>query len=273
MSRILSWTLIPLALAGSAIAAEPTAEISKSETGLNDVLKNVTVSYFGIASGPNLQFDGFHPGADGTRSAPVNSWNILGTGYKISSQAQAEVQVIWDWKMSQGHEWTLLDPRVGFAGTVYKDKNLSVWSNVNYEIPATEAARNQGRLGSVGAFQEVWYSPTSWGRFQLGSFHWVRFFGYSQSGSGVRVSGAITPLARYRISPGLDAQLGYVVNYEQARSDAWYSLRRGLTQVQPGVNWVITPRLSVMPYLIIQPDQKVTAASTSFGAWISGTIL
>lgn len=229
------------------------------------------LSYFGIYSGPSLDLQGYHPNPQGQSAGSIGSWNILGANIKDVAPFDIDFQFIWDWDMSNQQRQTLLNPRIGISGTVVRNDRLSLWANFNFEVPASQSSQAQGRLTSIGGFQEFHYQ---WGEsraLSTGFFHWARVYLYHRlgDGSGSTFDGALTPLTRYRLSRSLALQLAYVMNYRNARFANVSETVLGVQQLQPGVTWDITSNVNIMPYLILHPWEGVRFSNSSLGFWLS----
>ena len=248
----------------------PASQASEGDT--SSFMDQFRLSYWGMYSGTTLDFHGHHPTPSGDVAGPVGSWNQLVLGYLATERLQVDAQMIFDWKMSGGQDLTLLNPRLGVSGVVYNKGNLSLWSNLNAELPTSESAIRDGLITSIGGFQELtWNIPQT--KLSAILMNWARIYTYNNSSAGQTIAGGLMPTLRYNLSPKFKPFVTVETPYRLDRSANGGALATDSTMIRPGFSWDITPRINVMPYLILWPTGKMTADSSSFGMWLSGSIL
>jgi|GEM_PF-7119776 len=263
----------PLYLALPVQAQAQEAEATTTSTAqAPKLLDRVRLSYWGMYSGSTLDFQGYHPTPNGDVAAPINSWNQVVLGYKATDRIQVDAQMIFDWKMSGGQALTMLNPRLGVSGSVYDNGRSSLWANLNAELPTSQGAIQNGLITSVGGFQEFVYNVPGT-KFSGILMNWTRVYAYTNDTAGQTVAGSVMPTLRYNLAPSFKPFLTIETPYTLARAANGGTLSADYTMVRPGFSWDVTSRINVMPYLVIWPAGKMTADATSFGMWLSGSIL
>ena len=246
--------------------------VTQSEEAKKSILDDVKVSYWGMYSGSGLSMKGYHPDQDGKSAGPIGSWNQLNAGYRLTPNFQVEGQMIFDWKISGGQAFSLLNPRVGVSGTAYNKNGLFVWMNLNAELPTSEGAIRDGLTTSIGGFQEVVYTVPET-KTDLVFWNWTRFYAYQNSLYGQTIAGGVQPTVRYALTRTFKPLFTVEVPYQLNRPANGGQFITSSAILRPGFSWDVTSRINIMPYLMIRPAAPVTADSTALGMWLSGTIL
>ena len=266
--------LLPSAYFGTVFnaAAQENDAATTNTTSVPKIMDRIRLNYWGMYSGSTLDFQAYHPNPDGSIAAPINAWNQIVAGYKATDRLQVDAQMIFDWKMSGGQELTMLNPRVGLSGSVYDNGRTSLWANLNAELPTNETAIREGLITSLGGFQEfVFNIPSS--KFSGILMNSTRIYAYSNERSGQSLAGSVMPTLRYNLATTFKPFITVETPYSLARGANGGALTSSLTMIRPGFSWDINKRINVMPYLIFWPAGKMSADATSFGMWLSGSIL
>ncbi len=166
----------------------------------------------------------------------------------------------------------MLNPRVGVSGTAYNRNGLFVWFNLNAELPTSEGAIRDQLITSIGGFQEIVYNVPST-RTDLIFWNWTRVFSYLKASSGQSIAGSVQPTLRYALTPKFKPVFTVEVPYLLERAAKGGEFVTSAAILRPGFSWDVSSRINVMPYLMLRPAAPLTPDSTTFGMWLSGTIL
>ena len=140
-------------------------------------------------------------------------------------------------------------------------------------LPVGDVAASQDVVTGFRTSQRVTYKIPST-RWTLGSYSYIRTWVYGNNGRGFRndLEIYLSPFAHYRITSNLVAtlwtdvlQLGHQLNSATGLSNL-------PMDIEPGVLWEITSKISVNPYLNFIP-QSLSLNSTSIGMVINVAVL
>ena len=247
----------------------------KSETALD----HIGVTYFGIFSGPSVGTPNrFQPDSQGALdpTSPQQLESFLTTGYKWDNGNKL-VGAVADFIYTpfNGQDLMMKDPAFKIG-----DKKLwtlgGVTDNADLRIFApTSAAAVKGK--EITAFQTLhivsYDVPHS--RLSLGTYFVAKLSLYQDGGSGKAFQLYLGPNASYQLSKTVQATLLYEVNAKHMYGSnvGFWDMSRDGTDLEPGINWDITPNFSINPFLNINSGGKVSMDSTWAGFYASGKFL
>lgn len=266
-------------IATAALAETNTTTVTTTESSASRLLKQLSVTYFGIYDGFALSgANGLRPGDEYAKTSKAQRLrNYFNAGYKIDQNLVAGLGFDIYYQPVRGQDLTLRDPylRVNNRKFISSGK-FNVAADFRVYLPASRAAHMGHMLAGFRSTQITTYDiPNS--RFTVGAFSLVRrnvFNGTALNNDAATQSEAyIGPNVTYKISPKVSLNLLYELAANQHQGQDIFDWNNDGTDLQPGVSWDVTPNLNINPYLNFYTGGKVNADTTSVGMYISATLL
>jgi hypothetical protein len=253
---------------GGSAAAGAHDVAAQSSVADREIPGSWDVEYFAIFYGPSLQSpSAYQPTAYGGKdfSHPVVLRNFLGVGYNITDQIAVTPTATWLWNPIGSQSLVLQDPFIRLSdSSLFSTKQMNLYSDVRVFLPLTRLSQDQKmRLGfqTFHAFAyDVPRTPLTLGAY--GSAR-VNFYGDQAFGNDLELY--LAPNVNYQFAPDASAIVTYEMNAAHVLGTKAWSLINTGTDLQPGVAWLVTPRLMVNPYFSLNTGGTVSAKSTSIG--------
>jgi hypothetical protein len=235
-----------------------------------------TADYLGLFTGGSLSNPGgsYSPGTDGkpNPATPQQVENYVSASYKISDTLKVGPRAHFYYSPVQAKNITMFDPLLQITSTdLYSRGNFKLSGYARAYIPVTAESTDAGRQIQLRFLLNPNYDiPHT--RFTTG------FYAYAQPASFSRFSEKNTTFTAY-LAPYLNYQLTRTVSitslYEMAavraqRQGDLTSFNNGGTDFEPGVNWDVSPNISINPYLNIYTGNQISMDSTSINMLIVG---
>jgi hypothetical protein len=144
--------------------------------------------------------------------------------------------------------------------------------NTNFYVQAPTSTYSQSRNLRYGlkSTPSVRYDFKA-SRFAIGSWNEIKDYVGVTSGAAFKLYAL--PYVSYQMTPTLSAVVGYEMETHHNVGDIGTSFSSYETDLQPGVSWMITPKVIFNPYVQIFTGNNITWDSTAVGAVISATVL
>jgi hypothetical protein len=236
----------------------------------------ISAYYFAILYGPALKdTSSFQPlpegGPDSSRPVIVKNYGTL--GYALNSDIGVSATAHWIWKPVQGHSLDMRDPYLRIAhNRLINFDNFNVYADVRVHFGVSNYSREDDLLTGIQAFQILTYTVPDT-RLTLGSYISTRYNIFGKQGWGNDLELYVGPNLSYRISRTVALTLLYEMGSSHFFGDKPGYLTNDGTDLEPGILWDITPKLTINPYLNLYTGNKVTWDSTSIGMTMSWQLL
>jgi hypothetical protein len=254
-----------------------STSFAADNTSTADFSEHLAVHYWGKYSGPSIgAFDNTTPDFWGSPgSVPQIIDDNLTVGYQISPRLRPGMGIPFNILPAKQAGVQLKPLYIGMvnAKVLEPGSNWSLDMDARFYLPIGDVAAAQDVITGFRTSQFLQYKlPGS--RWTVGSSSYIRAWVYGSHGHGFRNDWEIyvSPFAFYRINPSLVATLWLdVLQLGHAHNTAG-----GFTNlpmdIQPGIKWEITPKVSVNPYLNIIP-QSISLNSMSLGMVMNAVVL
>jgi len=236
-----------------------------------------SVNYTNIFYGPAISgASSYQPSTKGESdpNRPVYMKNFLSASYGITETIAATATLYWQYRPVLGQQLALQDPfaRISHAQILYTDWGLNLYSDARVHFGVTDASRNQDLYTGLQNFSYLsWNIATSRSTVALRAS--ARYNIYGKRGSGTDTEFYLAPEYTYQLLHNFAFTLLYEMGASHQFGDTVSYFTNDGTDLEPGVSWDITPSLNFNPYLNLFTGGKVTARSTSVGAFLSWNIL
>ncbi len=233
----------------------------------SDILKNITVNYFGMISSPSLQAV-----APGYRESLLLR-NFLGVGYRLSELVTLSGNAYWSVRGLEQFPTQIHDPFVRLAdGSFLSGENWNLYVDARLHLPLSSASVNSGLNLGIQSVQALTYSiPES--RFALGLSSSIRANVLSVQGYGSDLDLYLGPNLFYQLAPslGLNCLFESQMSHVRSRSSSGWSAL--IFDLEPGLAWDVMPNLSVNPYIHLPMGGLTSFSPTYAGLLLSWTLL
>jgi hypothetical protein len=255
------------AAGSSQVLAEAASDSGEQKAG------TVGVNYFGIFYGPGVSnASSFQPDSNGNPdpNRPLLYKNFLGVGYRVTNEIAITPTAYWQWIPVRGGSYAIQDPYVKISHNALISKGgFNLYGDVRYHVPISDYSRSVDSKGGLQTVEVATYTPEA-SRWTFGMFGSARanFYGKQGAAAGNDVELYAGPNVSYQMTPTLAGVVLYEYNLNHAYGDPNGALKDDGYDVQPGLNWDITPTVLFNPYVNIYPT-SANLKSTSLGFLIS----
>jgi hypothetical protein len=144
--------------------------------------------------------------------------------------------------------------------------------NTNFYLQAPTSTYSQSRNLKYGlkSTPSVRYDFRA-SRFAIGSWNEIKDYVGVTSGAAFKLYSL--PYVSYQMTPSVSAVLGYEMETHHNVGDSGAAFTSYETDLQPGISWMITPKVIFNPYVQIFTGNNITWDSAAVGAVISATVL
>jgi hypothetical protein len=278
-----------MALADSSAAAPAGSSETSSASTWDRVADHTALTYFGIYRGGSVNDPGnsLQPRIDGSPdpTSPQSLESYITTGYRFDKDMYVGVVThffyfpvgnLSDPKAGTGMDAQMLDPALVFskAKLVDNGNGLTIKGLITATLPLTspDILRTQGLATGISPTMVLsWDVPKT--KLNLGLYGYVT--GYVPSATAAANARMYkiyaAPNGSYSLTKTVSATMW--VDLIQATNTADKPFISGMSNytadIEPGISWDITPKLTINPMLNIYPGNP-TLAATSFQAVIIG---
>ena len=201
---------------------------------------------------------------------PLLYKNFLGVGYRLSNEIAITPTAYWQWIPVRGGQYAIQDPYIKISHNALISKGgFNLYGDVRYHIPVSDYSRSVNSKGGLQTVEVATYTPES-SRWTFGMFSSVQANFYGKQGEYAANDFELYagPNLSYQMTPTLAAVLLYEYNLNHAYGDPNGSLKDDGYDIQPGLNWDVTPTILFNPYVNIYPT-SASLKSSSLGFLIS----
>lgn len=276
-------TVLGAAVNGAGLGAlADTDTTSLSSTSVQDVrhslLDRLTFTYWANYNGPSVgDFSSFQNNADGTSAkgnlGMAQNFDVfLIGGYKLTPDVSLGPIVEFHYRPVLGSDVTLNDAGVRLVNSHFiKIGSFNDSGDIRVLGPAQTSHRDINMVGAIESVHNMTYEVPHT-KMTLGLYTFLEAWAYTSYMDGQQSM-------RYYAAPNMAYALSSNVQFT-----VWndlFSLRhfRGSSgfandpiDVEPGINWDVTPYLSVNPYLNIYSG-KPTLSASYIGCILTGKVL
>jgi hypothetical protein len=258
---------------GQAAGSSQILAEAASDQAAEQKAGTVGVNYFGIFYGPGVSSpSSFQPDPNGQPdpNRPLLYKNFLGVGYRVTNEIAITPTAYWQWIPVRGGSYAIQDPYVKIShNALISNGGFNLYGDVRYHVPISDYSRSVDSKGGLQTVEVATYTPEA-SRWTFGMFGSARanFYGKQGAAAGNDVELYVGPNVSYQIAPTLAGVILYEYNLNHAYGDPNGALKDDGYDVQPGLNWDITPTVLFNPYVNIYPT-SANLKSTSLGFLIS----
>ncbi len=274
------------AFAEDSVVNTQTSSSSAEKSFYDTLLEKGALNYWGYYTGASINNlgNGYQPNVDGSNGSPQSIESIITAGYKFTPTLMVGVTPHFNFLPALGPDsWgsghiQMLDPSVFIQQTNFAVVRGVKFTGILFGTPAMAARDKLKRDGNAFAFTPTLINsytvPST--QLTLGLFSFLRFYipGSDTPDTTNTYRIVVCPNATYQLSKTVTATLwvDLVSAYRRGGTHYFGGLDLGPTDIQPGINWAITPNVSINPQLNIYPS-NMTIASTSFQAILTAKAL
>lgn len=243
-------------------------------TQVPDYSGTFNLSYFGILNGPTLtDLTTYRPDMMSVPNQPVVVRNFLGLGYNLNNNITVSGTAYWNVQPVLNPQVQIQDPFLKISdNSLFQSGNFNLYSDVRFHFPVTSMSQASDLKMGVQSVNALTFIPEG-SRFVFGLYAslWSNFYG--QYGYGDDIFAYLGPNVSYQISPTLALTVLYDLQASHVLGDDLFNFYSNGTDLEPGIFWDITPRLSINPYLNILPGGNMSFSTTSFGMYMSWLLI
>ncbi len=277
---IAGWVFVfSLSNAAQALAAmEPDAPASgsSSESQTKSFLDHVHLSYFAIYHGASFTepTSARSAGYDGRPSdrGLINFDSEITAAYMVEPSIGVGITMPFWLYPVQGRGFVLGDVGVKtFHRNVVNSNGLRVSANLIVQAATSDGSKARDMSVGFKSTPTIKYQiPES--RWAVGA--WTELKGYAGVSSGKTFKLWLDPYVEYSFSKSLKFVMGYELELNHdVGMNAPLQFRTVMSAIEPGITWVVSPKFTVGPYLLIYTNNEITADKTALGAVISAALL
>ena len=261
----------------SAAALAETTPATSTTTEAPKLIDKVTASFYGSFMGPSLgDPNALQPKVDGSRGTTKQRMDSsLMAGYKLTPQVKVTGSYNFFYYPVMGHDIVMKDPHISVSHNKLYDKNgLNLTADLRTYLPFTTASSttNDMKIGVRSTQLLTWEIPNS--RWTVGTWTYVKS---NVLGSGHTVVEDLPPdwilyyaaHSEFKIKPNLQATWYWEADHAHALGGGWDNED---SDMGIGVNWDVTSKISLNPYVQIYPGH-LRMNSSQFGMIISAAFL
>ncbi|MGK5088330.1 hypothetical protein WDW86_12290 [Bdellovibrionota bacterium FG-2] len=235
------------------------------------------INYFGIFEGPGItQFSNFQPAAEGGLhpDRPVVYRNFMSVARALPDDFAVSGTVYWTCKPLAGEEFQPRDPFLIASHTLnFGDSDLFYhYGDMRVHFGVSQLSRVQDRITGVQTYHTLGYNIQG-GRFTIAANGSARVNFYGSHGYGEDVELYFAPLVYYQLKHNIAFNLLFEMAASHMVGESGFSSENAGTDLEPGVNWSVTPTLVLNPYLHLYPFAKIGLDTTSFGVTLSWQLM
>jgi hypothetical protein len=214
--------------------------------------------------------------------------NTFDVGYKVNDQIKIRPTLYFGTREYANEAFTLRDPylRIQHA-SLFSAGKLNVTGDLRLGVGVSEnslAANKHGYVhmrsnisydvsprltaSMLGYVEQAIYGSTSGARINAHT-------GKSSAGKGNATDFYAGPQLEYRLSPTMTVSMLYEMTASRSRTAGLTEITSEgyVTDLEPGLNWDITPKVSFSPFLNLTTGNRIAADTTTLGAVLSLKLL
>ncbi len=274
-----------VALWAPSILAETQTSTTSPQAAAPSLMDKIKVSYVNLFTGAAISdpLSSYQPNQDvgrGSKGDLLALTNWLGAKYKLTDDVAAGVVANFTLDPVQSHTFTMKDPYVKLEnGKLINSGNFNVYADLRLAPGVTSKSQSANRWLSVTSKQNTTYEVPNT-RVTLGVLSILQANAFS--GPAQTKAGDVTqkdfvveayPNISYKLGANISATLGYDMNASHTRDNGLLSFQSDGTDLEPGLDWDITPSINFSPFLSIKTGNRIAADTTTVAFWFTAKIL
>ncbi len=157
--------------------------------------------------------------------------------------------------------------------SLVKQGSYNLAGQVRSYLPLSESFRSKNLLNVVRFTQIQSYTLTGT-PWALGLASYVQGYFYSQTATNSpRLKTYLSPSANYQLKQNVALGVLYEMSAAQTQGMSWNGFSSTGTDLEPYVNWDISPALNLNAYLDLKTGGRVSASTTQLGATLTWRLL
>ncbi|MBC7693575.1 MAG: hypothetical protein H7222_17550 [Methylotenera sp.] len=272
----LAWVAV-LAMSGvtAAHADTTTTSTATAPSVQPRLIDKLTLSYYGAYFGPSLSdMNANTPGNTPEDDGLQRIENTITAGYKVTPDVLVGAAFNFNEMPTRGTGLQLKDPYLKISNSkAYHNGNFNVYADLRSYAGVTDASKAKGLVAAFRPNQNITYDI---GRLTVGSYSFVKAFVYDSRGAGSNPIYSLVeaPYANYKLTETVSATMWIdLVQLTHKHGPAGFlSMTNDPVDVEPGINWDITPKISINPYINIFPEHA-SLRSSSIGLIVAAKAL
>ncbi len=265
----------------------PATSTTTAQNVAPRLVDKISMSYLGVFYGPAINhLSSYQPLSEGgdDLDSPQMLESLLNTGYKLNDKVTAGVGVAFWYRPIMGDEFrtshqtegafVMKDPFLKVSHSkVLSRGNLNIAGDLRAYVPATEPSRKANLITGLRSTQATNYQiPDSRWSFGADSMIRANIFGSNASATAKDLVLYFGPHVDFQINPKLSTTLLYEVNGFHKKGESLLSINNGGTDIASGLNWDVSPRVSISPFLNMYPT-SLRLSSTSLNVVLTAKLL
>ena len=257
----------PAPAAGATVTAAPAM----------GVLDHLALAYWGVYYGPSLsKMDQNTPTPTGDSGGAqyIDGYFTLGARPTKSTLVGVGLPLTFTPVMGQGAKIPDMFVKVQDSKLI-SSGGFNMNGFVRFYAPTTGTSQSNNMIVSPRLEQVSTYDFAN-SRVEIGAYTFIRpyfYAGNAGSPDATQLALDVSPFLNFTLTPTVQATLWTdIIQMTSPRSGSALALINQETDVEPGVNWDITPKLSINPYINIYPG-NMSLSATSIGMVIAAKAL
>ena len=206
--------------------------------------------------------------------APQEIENFVSAYYRLSDVAKVGMRMHFFYtpvvnNLGQNGA-TMYDPLVQVSdSSIYSKGDFKVGGYIRAYLPLTQESQNLDRIFAIRFFANLSYDVTS--KLSIGSYLYFLPAWYGTDPRGLNNPTALLyagPNISYEIHKNVQLTMLYELESYKAKGVSSSILSNQYTDLEPGLNWDITPTFSLTPYLNFYPGNSFSWDSTNINMFI-----
>lgn len=266
-------------VSSSAAKVATNTSVADVETSVSRerLIDQFSVSYQNVFSGPSLENPAaaLRPDAEAENGeGPLTTENTLSAGYKINENLSVGPVMVFHWHPVTDHEFELADPYAKAAhAQLLNSGYFNLAADLRMSAPISEESRENGLITSLASEQVSTLEVGKSGFILTLTTFLQRNFHKPGESDVDDLEFHFKPAVGYRLLPNLLANIVYERKMAHTRDQDLTQVHNKGNVIQPGVAWDITKTLNFSPYVDVNIDKQITAASATVGASLNWQLL
>jgi hypothetical protein len=251
--------------------------VDESEEVVDEDGPPIALYYYGIFFGPSIKSPkAYQPSPAGgyNRDYPLIMRNYLGLSYGLAQDVVITPTAFWTWRPVMGQQLTLQDPFVRLSwGNIIDTEHFNLYADIRTHLGVSSASRKNDLRVGLQNFQALSFVPDPDLNLVLSVYGSIRYNFFGKHGNGNDLELYLAPHLSYRFLPNLAFTLLYEMQAVHPFGASVGSLENDGTDLEPGIQWDISPTLTINPYINLYPGNKLNLQTSSIGMTVTWNIL